>query len=78
VSKFKLTCKKGPKIVAGHELAKAASKALGVEMQYEDISEAELELVLEGQSESDESEKEYLLEYNRLVREGKTNYISTM
>jgi hypothetical protein len=33
--------------------------------------------VLEAQSQSDESEKEYLLEYYSLVRTGKTNYIST-
>lgn len=46
-------------------------------MQFEDISEAEARRVLEAQSESDGSEKEYLLEYYSLVREGKTNYIST-
>ncbi|GMF77392.1 unnamed protein product [Aspergillus oryzae var. brunneus] len=33
--------------------------------------------VLHAQSESDESEVQYLLEYYSLVREGKTNYIST-
>jgi hypothetical protein len=33
--------------------------------------------VLAAQSDSDDSEKAYLLEYYSLVREGKTNYIST-
>lgn len=39
---------------------------------------AEAKRVLHAQSRSDESEKEYLLEYYSLVREGKTNYISTL
>ena len=38
---------------------------------------AEAKRVLHAQSESDESELQYLLEYYSLVREGKTNYIST-
>lgn len=42
------------------------------------IYSAEAKRVLHAQSRSDESEKEYLLEYYSLVREGKTNYISTM
>ena len=33
--------------------------------------------MLHTQSHSDDSEKEYLLEYYALVRAGKTNYIST-
>ena len=33
--------------------------------------------LLKAQSDSDEAELEYLLEYYSLVREGKTNYIST-
>jgi hypothetical protein len=33
--------------------------------------------VLHAQSPSDESELQYLLEYYSLVRQGKTNYIST-
>ncbi len=37
----------------------------------------EAKRVLASQSESDESEQEYILEYYSLVREGKTNYIST-
>lgn len=68
----------GPKLTSGPELAAVASEALGVKMEFEDISEAEAKRVLHAQSRSDESEKEYLLEYYSLVREGKTNYISTM
>jgi len=67
----------GPMLATGGELATAASKGLGVEMKFEDISEQEAKKVLKLQSESDDSEKEYLLEYYSLVREGKTNYIST-
>ena len=37
----------------------------------------EAKRVLAAQSDSDDSEKEYILEYYSLVREGKTNYIST-
>jgi len=37
----------------------------------------EAKRVLAAQSDSDHSEKEYILEYYSLVREGKTNYIST-
>jgi len=68
----------GPMLAAGEELASAASKALGLELQYEDISEAEAKKVLKKQAhDHDDSEKQYLLEYYSLVREGKTNYIST-
>jgi hypothetical protein len=38
---------------------------------------AEAKRVLRSQSTSDSSELQYLLEYYSLVREGKTNYIST-
>ncbi len=34
--------------------------------------------MLRSQSDSDESERQYLLEYYSLVREGKTNYVSTL
>ncbi|OKP13805.1 hypothetical protein PENSUB_536 [Penicillium subrubescens] len=54
----------GPMLATGDELAAAASQALGQEMKFEDISD-------------DSSELQYLLEYYSLVREGKTNYIST-
>ncbi|KID99363.1 NAD(P)-binding protein, partial [Metarhizium majus ARSEF 297] len=67
----------GPKLCAGHELATAAGKALGTEMEFENISQAEAKRVLKAQSDSDQSELQYLLEYYSLVREGKTNYIAT-
>ncbi|KAK7429914.1 hypothetical protein QQZ08_003536 [Neonectria magnoliae] len=67
----------GPLLCAGNELAAAASKALGTELKFEAISEAEARKILKAQSESDRSEQKYILEYYRLVREGKTNYIAT-
>lgn len=67
----------GPMLCAGEELAAAASKALGTEMQFENISPAEAKRVLKSQSGIDVSEQQYLLEYYSLVREGKTNYVST-
>ncbi|CAO2658698.1 Nn.00g064210.m01.CDS01 [Neocucurbitaria sp. VM-36] len=67
----------GPLLCTGSELAANASKALGVSMEFENISEAEAKKVLKAQSDSDPSELQYLLEYYSLVREGKTNYIST-
>lgn len=42
-----------------------------------DSPRAEAKKVLHAQSQSDQSELQYLLEYYSLVREGKTNYIST-
>ena len=38
---------------------------------------AEAKRMLASQSDSDESERQYILEYYSLVREGKMNYIST-
>jgi hypothetical protein len=68
----------GPMLVAGNELATAASKALGLSIQFESISASEAKRVLHQQAAShDDSEKQYLLEYYSLVREGKVNYIST-
>lgn len=67
----------GPMLVTGSELATAASQALGVELEFQEISEAEAKKVLKSQSDIDHSEQQYLLEYYRLVREGKTNYIAT-
>ncbi|OCK73404.1 hypothetical protein K432DRAFT_398895 [Lepidopterella palustris CBS 459.81] len=64
-------------VLTGEELARAARQALGIDMQFEDISEAEAKRVLHAQAPSDTSEIQYLLEYYALVREGKTNYIST-
>ncbi|PGH19192.1 hypothetical protein AJ80_04163 [Polytolypa hystricis UAMH7299] len=68
----------GPILATGDELVTAANQALGTEMKFEDISEAEAKKVLHAQSDSDKSELELLLEYYSLVREGKTSYISTM
>ncbi|KAL4866552.1 hypothetical protein BDV12DRAFT_210397 [Aspergillus spectabilis] len=67
----------GPLLTTGDELASAASTALGEDLKFEDISEAEAKKVLKAQADSDDSEIQYLLEYYSLVREGKTNYIST-
>jgi len=67
----------GPALCTGKELASNASQVLEVEMQFENISEVEAKKVLRAQSDSDLSELHYLLEYYSLVREGKTNYIST-
>ncbi|TDZ14127.1 Prestalk A differentiation protein A [Colletotrichum orbiculare MAFF 240422] len=67
----------GPQLCAGKELATAASKALGADMEFENISEAEARKLLKTQSDIDSSEQQYLLEYYQLVREGKTNYIAT-
>ncbi|TEA15640.1 hypothetical protein C8034_v001480 [Colletotrichum sidae] len=66
-----------PQLCAGKELATAASKALGADMEFENISEAEARKLLKTQSDIDSSEQQYLLEYYQLVREGKTNYIAT-
>ncbi|KAL4770195.1 hypothetical protein BDW60DRAFT_193324 [Aspergillus nidulans var. acristatus] len=67
----------GPQLTAGDELATAASQALGKELKFEDISESEAKKVLKDDAGSSEGEIAYLLEYYALVREGKTNYIST-
>lgn len=86
----------GPMLATGDELAAAASKALGEDLKFENISEcvpllfhedctdqvllairSEARKVLRAQAGSDDSEIQYLLEYYSLVREGKTNYIST-
>ncbi|KAI1325295.1 NAD(P)-binding protein [Xylariaceae sp. FL0255] len=67
----------GPMLCTGPELAQVASQSLGAEMEFENITAAEAKRVLKAQSESDQSEIEYILEYYSLVREGKTNYIST-
>ncbi|KAM0666575.1 hypothetical protein ACQRIU_004430 [Beauveria bassiana] len=67
----------GPMLCAGKELASSASKVLGADMKFENISEAEAKRILKSQSGIDPSEQQYLLDYYSLVREGKTNYIST-
>ncbi|KAJ7477917.1 hypothetical protein B0H11DRAFT_2028734 [Mycena galericulata] len=69
----------GPIMVAGPELAQAASQALGARMEFQSISEKEAMTILSSDqgADVDEAEKEYLLEYYSLVRAGKTNYVST-
>ncbi|KAL7278444.1 hypothetical protein ACG7TL_007441 [Trametes sanguinea] len=69
----------GPQLVAGPELAVAASQALGTKMEFESIDEATAKKILNSEQgeEVDEAEREYLLEYYSLVREGKTNYTAT-
>jgi len=67
----------GPMLAAGYELATAASKSLDTNLKFEDISPFQAKKILKAESDSDEAELEYLLEYYSLVREGKTNYIST-
>ncbi|CAI4214354.1 unnamed protein product [Parascedosporium putredinis] len=74
IIRYALLC---PKLCDGDELATAASQTLGIDLKYDEISPSEAKKVLKAQSESDASEQEYLLEYYTLVREGKTNYIST-
>ncbi|MCJ1364808.1 hypothetical protein MMC16_003925 [Acarospora aff. strigata] len=68
----------GPMLASGDELATAASQALDVPMEFENISAAEAKRVLKKQADTDDSEKQYLLEYYQLVKAGKTNYISTL
>lgn len=67
----------GPLLCAGNELAEAASQAWGLDITFENISEREAKKVLTEQSDLNPAELRYLLEYYALVREGKTNYIST-
>ncbi|KAH8077488.1 hypothetical protein BXZ70DRAFT_962536 [Cristinia sonorae] len=68
----------GPQLVAGPELAEAASQALGTKMEFDSISEEEAKKILSSEQgeDVDDAEKEYLLEYYSLVREGKTAYVS--
>ncbi|KAL1667522.1 hypothetical protein GGF50DRAFT_112248 [Schizophyllum commune] len=68
----------GPMLVAGPELTQAGSQALGVNMEFESITEAKAKKILASEQgeEVDDAEKEYLLEYYSLVREGKTAYVS--
>ncbi|EKM57245.1 uncharacterized protein PHACADRAFT_142468 [Phanerochaete carnosa HHB-10118-sp] len=70
----------GPMVTAGPELAMAASQALGTKMEFESIAERNARQILfsDQGAEIDEAEKEYLLEYYSLVREGKTNYVSNI
>jgi len=67
-------------MVAGPELAEAASQALGAKLEFKSITESRARKILSSEqgAEVDESEKEYLLEYYSLVREGKTAYVSSL
>jgi hypothetical protein len=42
------------------------------------MNRSEAKKILAAQSDLDESERQYLLEYYSLVRENKTNYVSTL
>ncbi|KAI0688597.1 hypothetical protein BC835DRAFT_1284307 [Cytidiella melzeri] len=68
----------GPMLTAGPELAMAASQALNTKMEFKSITVAEGKEILASDqgAEIDDAEKEYLLEYYSLVREGKTAYVS--
>ncbi|BGP27091.1 hypothetical protein JCM10295v2_006053 [Rhodotorula toruloides] len=68
----------GPQMVAGPELAEAASQALGTKMEFQSVKESEAKKILSSEQgeEIDEAEKAYILEYYSLVREGKTNYVA--
>lgn len=46
-------------------------------MEFQDIPEEEAKKVLADNNEISQAEKEYLLEYFALVREGKANYVAT-
>jgi len=70
----------GAQIIAGPELAEAASQALGAKMEFKSITESAARKILHSDqgAEVDDAEKEYLLEYYSLVREGKTAYCSSL
>jgi uncharacterized protein YbjT (DUF2867 family) len=67
----------GPMMCNGVELAAAVSQA-GVNIEFADISDADAQQQLESNTDANPSQKEYLREYYSLVREGKTNYVSTL
>jgi hypothetical protein len=67
----------GPELLTGGELARTISKALGIPMSFQGISEREAQALLKPQGDIDPSELQYLLEYYGLVREGKCNWKST-
>ncbi|KIJ69197.1 hypothetical protein HYDPIDRAFT_24050 [Hydnomerulius pinastri MD-312] len=67
----------GPMMVNGAELAEVASD-VGLNLEFIDISDTEAKQLLDSDTDVDDSEKQFLLEYYSLVREGKTNYVSTL
>ncbi|KWU44507.1 hypothetical protein RHOSPDRAFT_29150 [Rhodotorula sp. JG-1b] len=60
----------GPQMVAGPELAEAASQALGTKLEFKSITEAQAKKILS-------SEQGEELDDDSLVREGKTNYVAS-
>jgi uncharacterized protein YbjT (DUF2867 family) len=68
----------GPQLCSGPDLATSASQSLNTPMEYESLSADTAKEILAKQTDLDDSEKEYLLEYYSLVRDGKTNYVSTL
>ncbi|OJJ43959.1 hypothetical protein ASPZODRAFT_801372 [Penicilliopsis zonata CBS 506.65] len=66
----------GPMLLDGEEIVRLAGEALGVDLKFEDISEQEAHRVLRTNG-GENAEVQFLLDYFSLVREGKTNYIST-
>jgi hypothetical protein len=46
-------------------------------MSFQGISESEAQTLLKADDDTDPSELQYLLEYYRLVREGRCNYVAT-
>lgn len=55
----------GPQMLAGPELAEAASQALGTKMEFQSVKESEAKKILSSEQgeEIDEAEKAYILEY---------------
>ncbi|EJF60300.1 hypothetical protein DICSQDRAFT_147971 [Dichomitus squalens LYAD-421 SS1] len=70
---------RGPQLVSGDELGVVASQAPGTNMEFELIDEETAKIILNTDqgAEVDEAEREYLLEYYSLAREGKTNNTAT-
>ncbi|KAM0790342.1 hypothetical protein ACM66B_003227 [Microbotryomycetes sp. NB124-2] len=70
----------GPMMVAGPELAEAASQAFSQKLTFESITDKQALKILKQvpKEELDDSEKQYLMEYYSLVKAGKTNYIATL
>ncbi|KAI5789652.1 hypothetical protein DFH27DRAFT_207317 [Peziza echinospora] len=68
----------GPQLCSGPDLATSASQSLNTPMEYESLTADSAKEILAKQTDIDDSEKEYLLEYYSLVRDGKTNYVSTL
>ncbi|POY75876.1 hypothetical protein BMF94_0959 [Rhodotorula taiwanensis] len=59
----------GPQLVAGPELAEAASQALGTKLEFSSVTEAQAKKILGSEGEE--------LDDDSLVRDGKTNYVAS-